>query len=304
MKNKVSKPAKKSHPRLYVLLAKNSSEAIVIRRGPSMRVQLARWDRSSDKFELGQWFKGRVYERRCDISPSGRHFLYFAANHKPPYGTWTAISRVPYFKALALWPKGDAWGGGGLFADDNTLMLNHGENQLQMSDDSKLAPKIEVQQLHLHAGRGEDNPIYHMHLLRDGWQETEYIDRIAEPASNLMYPFNPPLEYRKPFYFSSNNFCNLHMIIRGLFEVNGPWYVVDYYVADADGRLLCTLGRIDWADWDSNGDLLFANSGSIFRMKKLDQSPYVGEVESAIELIDFSEFKFEAVPAPEQASNW
>ena len=38
---------------------------------------------------------------------------------------WTAVSRPPYITALALWPKGDCWHGGGLFQDNKTLILNH-----------------------------------------------------------------------------------------------------------------------------------------------------------------------------------
>jgi hypothetical protein len=38
---------------------------------------------------------------------------------------WTAISRPPYFTALALWPIGDSWDGGSYFVDNATLWLCH-----------------------------------------------------------------------------------------------------------------------------------------------------------------------------------
>src|SRR5262249_43637941 len=44
----------------------------------------------------------------------------------PTYGDrWTAISRPPYFTALALWPLTKRFGGGGRFVDKHRLILNH-----------------------------------------------------------------------------------------------------------------------------------------------------------------------------------
>jgi hypothetical protein len=41
------------------------------------------WDRQRDTLKLGQWMRGRIYERRCDLSPKGAHLLYFAMNGQP-----------------------------------------------------------------------------------------------------------------------------------------------------------------------------------------------------------------------------
>jgi len=38
-------------------------------------------------------------------------------------GTWTAISTVPYFTALAIWPAFGHWTGGGVFVGDNHIVL-------------------------------------------------------------------------------------------------------------------------------------------------------------------------------------
>src|SRR4051812_15030832 len=58
-------------PRLFFLLARKSPTAVIFRRGPSDWVQLIRWNTQTDDFEPGQWFHGRVYEHRCDLSPNG-----------------------------------------------------------------------------------------------------------------------------------------------------------------------------------------------------------------------------------------
>lgn len=42
-------------------------------------------------------------------------------------GTWTAISRPPYFSALAVWPSFGTWTGGGYFRSDNEVVLFESE---------------------------------------------------------------------------------------------------------------------------------------------------------------------------------
>src|SRR3954471_8954564 len=111
--------------RLYVLVARAHRRAVIFRRGPTRLVRLLSWNLANDTIEPGQWFKGRIYERRCDLSPDGELLAYFAATHRPPYHSWTAISRPPWLTALTLWPKGDGWGGGGLFESPLWFKLNH-----------------------------------------------------------------------------------------------------------------------------------------------------------------------------------
>jgi hypothetical protein len=111
--------------RLYAILARDGRSAVVFRRGPSKQVLVLRWWLEDDRLEPGQWFNGRIYERRADLSPDGDLLIYFAANWHAPYETWTGVSRPPYLTALALWPKGDAWGGGGVFDQPRVVGLNH-----------------------------------------------------------------------------------------------------------------------------------------------------------------------------------
>lgn len=124
-------PVDPTLPRLYAIVARQARMAVVFRRGPSRWTRLLAWDLANDTITPGQWIKARVYERRCDLSPDGEMLAAFIARHKPPLGTWTTLSRPPYFTALALWPKGDAWGGGGLFESDRRFGLNHGSTALQ-----------------------------------------------------------------------------------------------------------------------------------------------------------------------------
>jgi hypothetical protein len=56
------------HPRVHILLASHAPLGVVIRRGPSKHVATMLWHRRHDEFQLGQWMKGRIYERRSDLS--------------------------------------------------------------------------------------------------------------------------------------------------------------------------------------------------------------------------------------------
>lgn len=79
------------------------------------------WHRNTDTFVDGQWIKRKVYVERCDLSPDGEHFLYFTLDGRwssHAKGSFTALSKPPYWTALSLFPQGDTWGGGGQFIDN------------------------------------------------------------------------------------------------------------------------------------------------------------------------------------------
>jgi hypothetical protein len=135
MKNVEKFPA-----RVHIILARKADYGVIIRRGPSKSVCIIGWDRRKDQFEIGQWMRGRIYERRCDLSPDGKHFIYFAMNgnwSSEVKGSWTAISRAPYLKAIGLWANGSGWNGGGLFMNDSSFWLN----SFAFGHDEQQAPK-------------------------------------------------------------------------------------------------------------------------------------------------------------------
>jgi len=91
--------------RLHAILARRGAYAVVFRRGPSDKVAVVGWDRSNDTFTLGQWLRGRIYPLRCDLSPSGKHLIYFAAK----YGRENPVEKRIYeelkkrFKTVDIW---------------------------------------------------------------------------------------------------------------------------------------------------------------------------------------------------------
>lgn len=117
-------------PRLFVLIARDAEQGLIIRRGPTDWAHLIKWDMRRDRFEPGAWLKGRLYAERCDLSPDGALLLYFVhkgTRHGTSYTiAWTGVSRAPWLHALALWPWGSTWGGGGRFLADRHMVLRSG----------------------------------------------------------------------------------------------------------------------------------------------------------------------------------
>ncbi|MFZ4635281.1 MAG: hypothetical protein ACOYNO_13840, partial [Saprospiraceae bacterium] len=185
-------------PRLHVLLASQAPVGIVIRRGPSRQYCTLLWNRQTDSFTLGQWLKGRIYEHRSDLSPDGKHFLYFAMNarrsHKGPM-SWTAISRAPYLKAIALYGDEETWLGGGLFLDDKNYFVNGGaffhtlreSKEVVMKKPDPKAPVVSIQEAMQHAKypMTGDLGVYCHRLERDGWS-------LATKESENHFAFEKP----------------------------------------------------------------------------------------------------------------
>ncbi len=110
-------------PRLHVIPAIACDKALILRRGPTDQVASILWDRATGEFQLGQWFRGRIYEHRSDLSPDGRHMITFAGKG---VRWWTAISRAPWLTALTFLPQDSTWHGGGAFTPDGRIWLNGG----------------------------------------------------------------------------------------------------------------------------------------------------------------------------------
>ncbi len=181
----------KVHARIDGIVAREAPVAVVFRRGPSKLTQLLLWHLDTDEVEPGQWIRGRVYTRRCDLSPDGRYlvgaFTNYSATRRPeseysfkePWMTsgWTAVSRPPYFTALALWFSGDAWNGGGIWKGNDLLELNSlpgWQEAKPVSGGIRMRP--------LGRGRGEDEPLFSLLLAMRGWSNGRALKtRLINP---------------------------------------------------------------------------------------------------------------------------
>jgi hypothetical protein len=280
---------------LFVILARNGSDAVIFRRGPSKQVLLIKWDRRTDSFEIGQWFKGRIYEHRCDLSPSGNLLVYLAAKHKGPIGTWNAVSRPPYLTALALWPNLGTWGGGGLFESESTLLLHHDAPKL--AEGFRLPARMVVRSLGDGIGVNEYDGIHHARLLRDGWtlrQKGELKKYRTE--RDLKWRFEPVRLYEKTMPRKKVTRI-IQLQLRGI-SGEGTWYKVDHALLDHHHESLLALPGTSWADWDSNGDLLFAEGGKLFRLPWSNRNE-LGR-DAAKEIADFSALTFAPKEPPKE----
>jgi len=171
-------------PRLHVLLARDAPRGVVLRRGPSGQVCAIGWDRDRDRFTVGQWLRGRIYERRSDLSPDGVHLIYFAMNGHwkgRARGSWTAISRAPWLTALTLYAKGDCWNGGGLFLSSREYWLNDGYGHERLED----ASGLRRQDTRPWPGSygGECPGVYYLRLQRDGWRFRPELTRSSRSST-------------------------------------------------------------------------------------------------------------------------
>lgn len=268
--------------RIHVLLASDAPVGLVIRRGPSKSVATLLWNRKTDDFQLGQWLKGRIYERRCDLSPDGKHFLYFAMNGKwqsEARGSWTAISRAPYLKALAIFPKGNCWHGGGLWTSTKKYWLNDGDGHTVLRDtrevlrDHKWFPPENY--------GGECLGIYYPRLIRDGWtmKETACVGK-----------WKIKIIFEKP--------CPGGWLLRKVAhaEVDAPpgkgCYWDEHELMHSSSGELIACPQWEWAELDGKR-LVWAAEGRLEAGRLITQ----GLVDRNT-LFDFNEMAFSPVEAP------
>lgn len=277
---------------------------IIFRRGPSNQVLLIRWDIENDTFEQGQWLKGRVYERRCDLSPDGKLLLYFASDQRRAMSSWTAVSCPPYFTALALWPKSNAYGGGGIFESKTKVFLDHQDWEgIQVADGFSVPNELSVRLLGRRGG-GEDFDLgspWSLRLQRDGWKLMQHPTKTKDEAgSKMMLELDPPFVWQKAHPAQSDRFV-IQTSILGIGGQNRPWCVTEHQLIGEDGYL-GQIGESDWADWAPNGDLLFAQSGCLFRLRC--ENGKFGPIEESEQIADFNGLKFRCCEAPEGARSW
>ena len=263
-------------PRIHVLMARDAPVGVVIRRGPSKSVCTILWDRRRDTFQVGQCLRGRIYERRSDLSPDGKYLIYFAMNGRwsgEAKGSWTAISRAPYLKAIALFPKGDCWNGGGLFTGNKRYWLNQGYGHLNGNDTREVLPD---EKFRPEGGVGNEClGVYYPRLLRDGWQliERSDVDVFEKPVGRGWV-------LRKLAHAE---------IVR---DPGKGCYWDEHELMHAQRGLLIDLPKWEWAELDGTR-LVWATGGAL----------YAGRVNAQglcdeVVLADFSGMKFEAVAGP------
>ena len=252
----------KTPARLFLMIAHNASVGVILRRGPTGWTQLIKWNIEKDYFELGQWFKGRIYEEKCDLSPNGNSLVYFASKYGDRQtnseisSTWTAMSRPPYFTAIGLWPNGGTtYGGGGIWSDDATLLLNH---TLIKSHPELISKGISV--VSLPVEQGDLRTIFERRLNRDGWK------RIQEGR----HKSGQPEIWERSFPAPDTSI---------LFERSVAARKWKFYLKQKNDAL--EIVNAQWVDQDHHGRLIVVMGGKIFATGRKDKKIDVGNLHPA-----------------------
>jgi hypothetical protein len=266
---------------LSILLARKAPVAVILRRGPSQRSLLLRWDLRDDRIEAGQWLAGQIRFDQSDLSPRGDRLLYFATCRRGGLASWTAISRPPYLTALAFWPKHDMGGGGGLFVTQTEVAIDHKASELAFwKDTTRPGPAwLKV------GSRQSMRSVSDSRWARDGWRVG---GDAAMPTRTRACPAAG----------------DIHLTLR---RVGGgtsrPYWEPSVDVTLVGRSIQVDLGHADWADWCPAGDLLLARQGRIHRFatgRHRDRSAGI----SVVDVADLNGLGFEARKAPPAALDW
>jgi hypothetical protein len=255
---------------LFGIVARDAPVAVVFRRGPTRHVRLIRWDLRTDVLTLGQWLVGTVYTGPSGLSADGELLVYYARKGRQ---TFTAVSRPPYFTALAFWEH--AWLTGGGFFDGNRRLV--------------LGVKFE------NPREGGDIP--HDVELTDVWeyfwkgrQFTAWSDVVPQsPEANHGFRSETPGVYEKSSPSGS-------ALLLTRVPLRARTY--GYWLEGAPG---IDLTSVDWADWAPDGSLLVGAAGCLLRYRANGAG---GLDTNSVLVADLRGQVFEGIVPPEAALRW
>ncbi len=281
--------------RLHFLLASEANVGIIIRRGPSRWVQLIQWNTSNDNFEQGQWFHGRVFEDLSHLSPNGNLFLYAASNYHPRNAsvgyTWTAISRPPYFTAIAFWASG-WWCDGGIFLNNSTVALGQYTTEPRLGQKPGKLRIITLEKwARIHGG------IFLERLMQDGWAiESPNVDEYRRTTGYKGYSWQESrVVVRQRLACSKVSPDQKYTL--AFQQVDKSPLVFSFSLRFSDQTV--PLESVEWADFDQQGRLVISKKGKILSLEVGDSGQLTEH-----ELADFNASKPEPVLTPNWAKQW
>ena len=274
-------------PRMFGIPASRAPVVAVIRRGPSAWMHLGRWDLAARAYEPGAWLRGTIYPQRCDLSPDGRWFGYFAMKQAADWElgtTYIAISRLPWLTALAAWGIGSTWTRGMQFVEDASV------REVDAPDLGDLGRVYE--RFGLRMSRSDAFAVER----RRGWTETADTpprdpgDAWDEARGGLIV-----MEKPRPGSDGSER-----LTVRGTYaairELHGVRTDVRYEVHRGDEATI--LDGVQWADWDTGGSLLVATEDGRLQIRR-----GTGE-DSTLWEADEGSLGPDPAPPPAEASSW
>jgi hypothetical protein len=239
--------------RIHLLPALNAPVAVILRRKPSKCFHVMRWNTQTGAIEHGSWFRGQLYPLRCDVSFNGEWMVYLALGAGGH--TWNGVCRVPWLKTVAEGPNTGTWYGGGYWNQPGQLLLNGWTC-------GKLQEPLPFRIRSYDAEYGEDEGVLYQRLKRDRWKRAGPFgqDRQLKTKSYMVAHDNDAGWYRQP----TPEHPTLRMFYRGYLEHGRTFeFRLDEYPQLLDKR-------VEWATWDSLGQLLVARAGGVRRYTLAD----------------------------------
>ncbi|UUC45147.1 hypothetical protein [Flavobacterium cerinum] len=241
------------------------------------------WNLDNDTLEPGQWINKKVLMRNCDISPSGKYLIYPIDNfensdYRDNSNNRTAICKPPFWTALTVWEHDHALfdTGGGLFADEKTVLLNLYTTQAHK--EYPVPSDLNVSRFHTRKEyspwKGHINLLHEHRLEMNGWTEQNDPDFIQKETEQLtvknvsehwlaidrrsIEPIVPKL-WKK----SITNSTALYMIT--FYHVEHRKNVDLFYVGKKDKKT--KLKGIKWADIDNRNRIIATMGGKLYASK-------------------------------------
>lgn len=244
--------------RIHLLAAKEAPYVVIIRRKPSRLAHIMRLNTQTDEIEHGSWFRGRIYEKRCDLSFDGQHMIYLAMGSHAE--TWNGVCQPPFLKTLVHWENTGTWYGGGLFRSENRLELNevHSvEDARKAIADMETPLPFEVGFL-TKPGHSEDEGVLYPRLERDGFARVGPMGTMSRGRSKNYSVIceDDPGWVKRP----TPDHPELRLRYRGYFSEVGRDFEWD--IPELPGLL---DEEVSWAVYDSLGQLIVARQGVVYR---------------------------------------
>ncbi len=280
-------------PRLYVIAASDAPIAAVFRRGPTEWWHVGRWNLDDGSYEPGAWLHGRLYPRRCDLSPDGglllayvrkeAHAGFLGAGYESP-DTYITISRLPWLSALAAWREGSTWGAGYRFTTEPSAI---GKSILGDPDFGERPPVLK------RYGIERYEVVQYAVERHRGW-----VERADSPprSADDMWDQRRQAILTKP----RPNGRQANLILRdqglstsGAIEYRAPLF---WLSRGSDEEL---LDDVVWADWTPNGRLAVATNTGTLQLRDADSLQLVAVSEHAL-----ARLQPDPQPAPDWAQTW
>jgi len=244
-KKRYTNKAKKSRDvlasaRLHILLAKESSVAVIIRRKPSKTACTILWDRKDDTFKVGDCVT-KIVAHFCDLSPDGKSLFYYAGIQD---SYWTAICKTPILRDKLVHFDNTSYGGN--FIDNEQFQLHDPRGYRFYRDDFINSSTFSLKHSVI-KGEGNDyNKSYISRLVRDGWR---VVNVEYEKEENVQTTLHKEI--------SKSNY---------VLEKTIFLHKEEYKIVTQNSLIECS--DWDWAEYDKN-ELLFTKKGCLYRLKDI-----------------------------------